>query len=1014
MRTANSRTVAAMLVLVFIAAVFFVRTEWNSETSTPSQKAAPRSEFPLSFEVNRGQAAADAKFVARGGSYAMLLTDRGEPVLALNGLLHQSTVSQLELQQQADGYGERPMLASLRLEFAGGNPVPQVQGEQPLAARSNYLIGNDPEKWLTGIPHYAKVRYREVFPGVDILYYAKGQQLEYDFMVRPGTDPESIHMTVRGIQKIEPSESGDLMLHTAAGSVVLHKPVAYQQGPDGEREVACNYLLSKDEIAFALGDYDRTQMVRIDPVLSYSRSLGALFRAIAVDASGNSYLAGRTVSVNFPTTPSSFQPRNDGNADAVIAKLDPSGSTLLFATYLGGSGSDSANSIALDSNGNLIVAGSTVSSDFPLNNAFQWNLLGTEDAFLSKVNANGTQLLYSTYLGGSHSDWALGVALDASGRAVVTGGTNSSNFPITAGALQPLYGGNLDAFIAKLDTSQSGTASLLFSTYLGGSNRDAAGAIAVDTSGNVFATGLTLSSNFPTANPLQASCASCPSGSDTGLVPAAVADGFVTKLNATGTALVYSTFLGGNMGDASNSIAVDSVGNAYVAGTTGSWSNFPTTVGAFQTSHHGEADAFVSKLNPRGSALLYSTLVGGDGYDGATGVAIDSSGNAYLTGFSNSWDFPTVNPLQGPGKGVCDFVLFPDGCSDAVVLQLNADGSAMNYSTYLGQSNINESGTGIAVDASGNAYVAGGSHLNSFTDLLDLIRFGPPSSAGNDIEPTGFAAKIGPVRVGTEPTAITLTSSPNPNGHSESVTFTAIVSPPGASGAVNFYADNASIGSATLNAGAATLTHTSLSGGNHSIKADYLGDATFAASTSALLTQTVNSISLMPAQTSATTFRGGTATFPLTVGQAGTLASSISLSCSGLPTGWGCGFDPATVAAGSGPTRIALTVQTASTKGLNLPGPPMGGPGFPETFWAGGLTLLALAALFHRRVRKVICLRPGYAMVLATLLLLAAGCTSNQTSQSPAPQPEAFTVDFAVNATSDTITTSVPLKVSVR
>ena len=999
------------------ALLLFAWMKWRPSAQIRKHVGATVAQLPLSFELNRGQAAPDAKFVARGTGYALLLTGSGEQVLALNSQPHQTPDWHVERQQQASSGSEpreRAERALLRLEFPGSNPAPHVQGEQPMAARSNYLIGNDPGKWLIGVPHYARVRYQEVFPGVDVLYYAKDRQLEYDFIVQPGTDPDSIRMTVQGALGIEQGDSDSLALKTAAGSVLLHKPVAYQQGPGGRTEVACNYVLEKGEVRFGLGDYDHSQVLRIDPVLSYSKPQDALIRAIAVDASGNSYLAGTAGSANFPTTPGAFQHTNGGNADAVINKLDPTGSTLLFATYLGGSGSDSANSIAIDSSGNVIVAGTTRSSNFAISHAFQSTLLGTEDAFFSKLNTDGTQLLYSTYLGGSGAESALGVALVSSGRAVMTGVTSSSNFPTSVGAFQPVSGGGADAFIAKLDTTKSGAASLLFSTYLGGSNRDAAGAIAVDATGTVFVTGLTISSNFPTASPLQATCASCPSGSDTGLIPAAVADVFVTKLNATGTALVYSTFLGGNSGDAGNAIAVDSVGNAYVAGTTFSWSNFPTTAGAFQTLHHGVADAFVSKLNAAGSALLYSTLVGGDGDDGATGVALDSSGNAYLTGFTNSWDFPTVNPLQGPGKGVCDFVLFPDGCSDALVLQMNADGSALNYSTYLGRSDINDSGTGVAVDAAGNAYVAGASDISSFTDLLDLIRFGPPSSAGNDIEPTGFAAKIGPVSVGAEPTAITLTSSPNPSSKGQSVTFTATVTPPDSSGVVNFYVDHASAGSATLNAGAATLTHASLSGGNHSITAEYFGDANFAASTSAALTQVVNNISLTAAQSSVTVTKGGTATFPLTVGQSGALTSAITFSCSGLPTGWSCGFNPTTVPAGSGATQVTLTVQTGRTTGLSLPRAPTGSPRFPGMIWLGVLVLLMLSVITGGQARKAAYLRPGFALAFSALLLLASGCGSGSSQPPQVQPPQPFTVSLAVNATSDTTTASKPFTITVK
>jgi len=979
------------------------------------RKGATAGQLPLSFEVNRGQAADDAKFVARGRGYAMVLTDRGEPVLALNDQAGQTSPLHVESLKQASSANDvrKPGGQTLlRLEFPGGNPTPHAQGEQPVAARSNYLIGNDPGKWLTDVPHYARVRYSEIYSGVDVLYYVKDRQLEYDFIVRPGTDAGSIRMKVQGVEAIERSERGSLTLKTAAGVAALRKPVAYQQGPSGELEVACNYVLDNGEIRFALGDYDRSQMLRIDPVLSYSKPLDALIRAIAVDASGNTYLAGSTVSANFPTTASVFQHANNGDADAIIAKLDPTGSTLLFATYLGGSAYDSADSIVLDSTGNVIVAGSTRSTNLPVNNALQLNLLGPQDAFLSKLNPTGTQLLYSTYWGGSGTDSALGVALDSSGRAVMTGVTSSSNLPTSVGAFQPVNGGgDADAFIAKLDPTKSGAASLLFATYLGGSNRDAASAIAVDATGNVFVTGLTISSNFPTASPLQATCASCPSGSDTGLIPAAVADAFVTKLNATGTALVYSTFLGGNSGDAGNAIAVDSVGNAYVAGTTLSWSNFPTMAGAFQTLHHGVADAFVSKLNAGGSGLLYSTLVGGDGDDGATGVALDSSGNAYLTGFTNSWDFPTVNPLQGPGRGVCDFVLFPDGCSDALVAKLNATGSALIYSTYLGRANINESGTAIALDSAGNAHLAGATGIASFTDLLDLTRFGfvPVISAG------GFAAEVSLASVGSEVTAITLSSSQNPSNQGQALTLTAKITPPGPTGQVSFRNGNTAIGLATLDSGGtATINSNSLSGGTHSIIAEYQGDTNFAGSASAPFTQVVNGISLTAPQTSGSVTSGGTATFPLTVGQAGTLTSAIALSCSGLPAGWSCGFNPETVPAGSGPTQVTLAVRAGSTAAQTLPRAPTDSPRFPRTIWIDVLVLLMLAVIAGGQARKAAHLRPGFALGLAALLLLASGCASGSSQKPQVQPPQPFTVNLAVNATSDTIKASIPITITVK
>jgi hypothetical protein len=1005
MRVANGRRISALIFLASLVALFITWMNWIPSAHTPKHRVAT-AQLPLNFEVNRGQAAADAKFVARGGGYALLLTDRGEPVLALHGRPRRPARPHAERQPQASRAGELRETAErvlLRLEFPGGNPAPQMQGEQPLPGHSNYLIGNDPGKWLTGVPHFARVRYREVYPGVDVLYYAKDQQLEYDFIVRPGTNPDSVRLKVQGATEIEQREQGSLVLKTAAGPVQMHKPVAYQQGPDGQREVACNYLLEKGEVRFALGDYDRSQVVRIDPVLSYAARLDAFIQAIAVDASGNSYLAGSTFSANFPTTPGAFQPTYGGNGDALIAKLDPTGSTLLFATYLGGSDFDGANSIALDSSGNVIVAGSTSSTNFPTANAFQSARPGPIAAFVSKLNPTGMQLLYSTYLGGAGTDFATGVALDASGRVLVTGSTNSSNFPTSSGAFQAAFGGGgNDAFIAKVDTTQSGTASLLFSTYLGGSSVDEANAIAVDAAGFAFVTGMTHSANFPTANAFQSACASCTQNINPG------PDAFVSKLNADGTALVYSTFLGGNSGnsfDIGRAIAVDSIGNAHVAGWTAS-SNFPITAGAFQTSFRGAEDAFVTKLDAAGSALLYSSFIGGSDFDVATGIALDSSGNAYLTGFTESADFPTVNPLQGYSGGFCDLTGFgPDPCPDAIVLQIDPSGSTLIYSTYLGGAGENDFGAGIAVDAAGNAYVAG-----TAGDTF------PTTPGALQMSGGGFAAKISQSAPPTTTTSTTLASSMNPSSQGQSVTFTATVTPASATGLVQFRDGNAVIGSAFLNAsGMATFSTSSLSGGSHSITAAYFGDANFTGSASGAtdLIQVVNgtNISLMTTQTSATVSRGGTATFQLTVSQAGALSSPITFSCLGLPAGWSCGFNPTSVPAGSGPTPVTLTLQVGSATAQNLPRTPVRDSPLPDNAWLGALALLMLGFPLAVRRRKLVWLRSAAALGLASLLLLLAGCGGGSEPQSP---PAPATVNVTVSATSGSTTTSIPLTITVR
>lgn len=993
MRITNRR-IAALTLLGSLATLPIPCANWVASARTLKHKVTT-AQLPLSFEVNRGQVAADVKFVARGNGYALLLTSRGEPVLALNGRQHQTA-------SHTDGWQEASRAlqpsnpdegAMLRLEFSGSNAAPSVQGEQRTSGYSNYLLGNNPNKWIIGVPNYERVRYREVFPGVDVIYYTKNRQLEYDFIVRPGTNPDSIRMKIRGANQMNHTELGSLEIRTAGGIVLLHKPVAYQQGPNGEQVVKCNYVVKNGEIRFAFGGYDHSKVLRIDPVLSYAARLDATLYAIAVDGSGNTYVAGSTQATNFPTTAGAFQITSGGAGDALIAKLDPTGSTLLFATHVGGDKYDSLNSIVLDSSGNIIAVGSTASSNFPVNRAFQSSLLGGQDAVLIKLNSSGTQLLYSTYLGGLGSESGQGVAVDANDQVLLTGYTSSDNFPTSAGAAQAVYGGgNADAFVAKLDTTQSGSASRLFSTYLGGSGEDAARALAVHPAGFVFVTGMTRSTNFPTANPFQAACASC----------ATEDDAFVSKLSADGTTLVYSTFLGGEGRDVGNGIAVDSAGNAHIAGETQS-RNFPITAGAFGTSYHWLVDGFVAKLNAAGSALVYSSFIGGTEYDLVAGIALDASGNAVVSGNSYSADFPSVNPLQGNVGGLCD-----DGwggtypCSNAFVSQINTSGSALIFSTHLGGES-DDSASRVAVDSTGNIYLVGtaGDAFISTPDALQM------SGAA-------FIAKISPASVGAETTTITLTSSPNPSDESQTVTLTATVAPPEVTGTVSFFEGSAAIGSTKIGAGGiAALAKTSLSRGNHSFTAKYWGDTKFASSTSPALAHVVNRIALTAAQTSAIVDNGGTATFALTVDQAGPFTSPIAFSCSGLPAGWNCGFSPTTVPAGSGPTQVTVSVQTSSTTALNFHRPPVGPPGLPVNILSAVLVVLILAILLNSRVRNAPYLRPVVALGLAALFLLAAGCGSS-THETQQETPQVVKVSFSVNATSGGLAASIPLSITVR
>ena len=675
--------------------------------------------LPLAFEANQGQADSAVKFVSRGSGYTLFLTGT-EAVLALNQPQRTQRDAPMERWRPAGpggfsqlltppGAGKMPALhkqATLRMRLVGANPNAEVRGLEELPGKSNYFIGNDPAKWQTNVPNYAKVEYRDVYPGVNLVYYGNGQQLEHDFVVAPGADPSAIRFAIEGADKLEVDAQGDLVLHAGGSEARLRKPLVYQEVDGERREVAGGCALGarnphseirnpkSEEVDFTVAAYDPTLPLVIDPVLVYSTYLNAgIFfgSAIAVDSSGNAYVCGdntiKKISADgsalvystaiwhaycngiavdasgsayvtgvtwlgFPTVSPLQATYGGGDWDAFVAKLNPAGSALVYSTYLGGSGTDYGLGIAVDSSGNAYVTGDTDSTNFPTASPLQATLGGPEDAFVTKLNAAGSALVYSTYLGGGGYDYGDGIAVDGSGNAYVTGGTTSPNFP-TASPVQATKGGfGWSAFVTKLNAAGS---ALIYSTYLGGSDDDDGYGIAVDPSGNAYVTGGTYSANFPTVSPLQATLGG-------------PKDAFVTKLNATGSALLYSTYLGGSGNDRGSGIAVDSSGNAYVTGETDS-TNFPMASPLQATHGGGNWDAFVAKLNAAGSALVYSTYLGGTGGDYGNGIAVDGSGNAYVTGSTSSSDFPTVNPLQANGESFVAKVRGPnDNFADAVAI----------------------------------------------------------------------------------------------------------------------------------------------------------------------------------------------------------------------------------------------------------------------------------------------------------------------------------------------------------
>jgi hypothetical protein len=617
--------------------------------------------LPLHFEPVTYPAGEPAGFVARTRGRAYVLTPQQIEIIGL----------------------ARP----IRMRFSGAGTNARLAGSEPLPHKTNYLTGRNPSAWRTGVPSYARVKASGLYPGIEVLYYGSEREIEFDVLVAPRADPSAVRLSFDGVERLEAGSEGELRLRSGEAETVLRKPRAFQQEGKTRREVPVEYVIESENSArFAIGGYDPSRPLTVDPVISFSTHLGGggeVGRAIAVDDLGNVYVAGETPSIQFPTK-SPLQSILGGLVDAFVTKISADGSGLVYSTYLGGSAEDRAQAIAVDPWGSVYLTGSTRSTDFPIRRAVQPNLAGTAfgDAFITKLSADGSTLLYSTYLGGSDDDTGNGIAVDASGAACVVGTTRSTNFP-TRLPLQAASGGQADAFVARLNPD--GT-QLTFSTYLGGSDSDFGCGIALDGAGNACITGATFSADFPLRSALQRvfSGSSAP---------------FVVKLNLSNPGFVYSTYLGSGEG---NAIAADRFGYVYVTGQTNSTA-FPTVNAAQPAYGGGVSDAFASKIDPAGASFVYSTYLGGQTADVGYGIAIDSAGGATITGDTTSYNFPSNSPLQTGLKGT----------DDAFVAQLDATGSNLLFSTWLGGFGIDQA-LAIAVDRAGNIYLTGVTHSSDF------------------------------------------------------------------------------------------------------------------------------------------------------------------------------------------------------------------------------------------------------------------------------------------------------------
>jgi uncharacterized protein (TIGR03437 family) len=634
--------------------------------------------LPLRFEANTGQTDSATQFLARNGLGTVWLN-------AECAILH--------------GRGS----AAVRLRWVGGQAL-EPEPLDPLITRSNYFVGQDPARWRRDVPNFGRVRYRGVWPGIDLVYYGSGNQLEYDFVVAPGADPRTIGIAVETAGSIRPAANGDLEL---APGVLQHRPRIYQQTPRGRVAISGRYVVEAcNRVRFRVGRYDRRLPLVIDPTVAYATLFGGsgndVSGGIAVDITSNAYITGSTDSSDLPAGVAGT--RFQGTApDVYVAKIMPDGTGLLYCTYLGGEGNDKGTAITVDANGNAYITGVTSSLRFPTTGGVLQPVYGgggKSDAFAAKLGPSGN-LLYATYLGGSGSEEGRAIAVDSSGNAYIAGVSSSLNFPLSATPYQARNKGGLwDGFVAKVNTL--GTA-LVYSTLLGSSGDDEPAGIAVDSTGAAFVAGSTDGFDFPSTQ-----------FGFQGSAPNSTSTAFVVKLNPAGGALVYGTFVGGDTSDKATAIAVDASGNAYLAGTTSS-SNFPVTDAAYQPTLSGASDAFVAKLDSTGSNLLYATLLGGTGKDVATAIQVDQSGNAYVAGDTTSTDFPTSSASFQPA---------PAGGAEAFVAKLDPEGTTLVYSSYIGGAGEDHA-TGLATDRFGDAYVVGTTLSPNFPVTPGALRATP-------------------------------------------------------------------------------------------------------------------------------------------------------------------------------------------------------------------------------------------------------------------------------------------------
>lgn len=756
-KVASLVTLAALIATVFAFAAFKETDKYFHSAKQPKTAAVAQAQtnsrwnaayanLPLRFEENQGQSVQDVRFVSRGAGYQLFLTSQ-EAVLAL----HHTGPHDLSPRHRAKTLRalakSRHAVATtaLRMRFEGANPAAQIVGEDQLPGQVNYFVGDNPKKWHSNVPTYSRVKYSSIYPGVDLVYYGNQRHLEYDLIVAPGANPQSVVLNLQGAQNLHVTANGDLAVRMADGEVQLQKPLVYQNINGQKKLIAASYALAGNHrVKFAVADYDRQQPLVLDPVLNYSTYLGGtndeIAWAIAVDSNNNAVVAGNTFSTDFPVTAAnvSAEPETSNTfGEIFVTQLNSTGTAELYSTYLSGSSDqgDYAFGVAVDSSNMIYVTGQTFSTDFPTTTgAFKLSLPSNPSgsSYVTKIDPTKSgiaSLAYSSYIGGNSGDFGDAVAAGAGGNVFVSGVSFSSptaspfstvtNFPVTANAFQnTLNTADGNAYLTRIDTTQSGNASLIYSSYLGGSGDNAgnpnstgtgeeAFGVAVDSTNNAYLVGTTTSLDFPVTT-----------GAYKTTAPAAIANGvvFFSKINtaASGTAsLVYSTYLGGtntNAGDFGSGIAIGPNNVAYLVGSSSSV-DFPTTSGAYLSTGNTIGLAFISLIDPSATGaaqLKYSTLLGGTAGTLGASIKADSLGNAYVTGGTGSSDFPTT-------AGSFQQTLTAGAPGAAFIAKLNpaSTGAAdLLYSTFFGGAGSgagSDQAFGIAIDSAtpANAYIAG-------------------------------------------------------------------------------------------------------------------------------------------------------------------------------------------------------------------------------------------------------------------------------------------------------------------